>query len=203
MDLQGLSIFKSYAGENSEEALNMLMENGFESLHLVHDSNGLNRTRFRKNMSQPRVYSRDKKKKKLEKIASEYDFPLPKDNFFTFHFDLGDAEFDACYMYMPGFSHVLRKSQVSESYSRLVDIAKEFTEITSKDIVMVYDTERFALPKLMRIKKYNNRVITYQTPRLAKQEYNENYEEVDDEEFKKRFKEDLEESADWLLQKKD
>jgi hypothetical protein len=188
MDLQGLRAFNRYTNSNSQKVLDMLMENGFDDIYAVPGSKGFMGGGFEDMRFEPGMVTHERETRTLEYLSKKYNFPLPTENFFTFHFGLGQNDFlgpfsDACYLYLPDFSYCIRKTINQETYNGLIDVVKGFTSITGMDLIMIYDTERFALPKLLRAKKKCGEVRTYQTPKLDGEEYFEDWQKRDENNF--------------------
>ena len=157
--IEHINCFYKYAGGNAQRAVSMLTNEGFSGIPV--------------NIKEHPQMTPQKWKRKLEKLFMEYpNFITPKDPFFTLSYTFGSKLIDKATIYSPDFEQFMLRSEPTYSFKNIVEIAKAFTGITNKEVLVVYSSNQYSLPRLLRSYVYNEKIKTNQTLPIVGEEPN-------------------------------
>ena len=156
--------------EKKSEFLKILYKNGAEGPKKV---TGIEHSHTTKTLIQ-----------KLDNLSKEYEFLIPNICLYLFY-NLGTflGDFDAGYFYSPNLKEYFLIN--NPELDNITDISKESTKLIKMPLLAIYETNRFAIPKLQL---YEKGEVIRESNLAGNESYTPDYWKKDNEKTLKNFK---------------
>ncbi len=174
MDIIKFNGFPSNPEFNLHEVTKLLLENGVDGYMITPSSDFFSY-----------VYDigETHNAKTLNKLLETSDIELPKQPFFSLFYRLDVSDFNAAYLYGPGFKEYL--TMKTPRLENITNISRGLSQIVRIPLIAVYDGERWALPKFQ---VYENGTVTKESALAGKEPFNPDYGDKDEQKLMDNFR---------------
>lgn len=165
---------------DSDDVRKILRENGFSGTFVRTSVDG----HLDYDAGPGGVHTSKSLRKRLNELCENYGVGLPKGEFMSLFYVLGNLDSDAAFLYTPRFKgHYNNVS--SPSLKQIVNVSRGLTRILPMRLIAVCEKDRFKIPKLM---SYRDGKIISRSKRFAGEEkYHPDFHDMDERKIADNF----------------